>query len=116
MRESQIQAHILLALSDAGATVWRCETAGAWVGQVVHRDGDMVTLRNARMIQAGLTKGCSDIIGISPDGLFLACEVKTPTGRLRPEQERFLAAVQRAGGIAGVARSPAEAVALLPKR
>jgi hypothetical protein len=65
------------------------------------------------MIQAGLTKGGSDIIGIAPDGRFLAVEVKTTLGRIRPEQTIFLDVVRKAGGIAGVARSVEEALQLI---
>jgi hypothetical protein len=42
--------------------------------------------------------------------VFLSIEVKTPTGRLRPEQRQWLDAVQAAGGIAGVARSVEDAL------
>ena len=45
--------------------------------------------------------------------VFTSIEVKTPTGRIRPEQQRWLNAVQAAGGIAGVARSIEEAMDLL---
>lgn len=114
-RETIIQNAILLALSSAGCLVWRVETAGAWVGQKIHQDGDMVTLANARMFLTGLCKGGADIIGIHrSSGRFLAVEVKTPKGRTTPDQDRFLEAVRNAGGIAGVARSPAEALSLLP--
>ena len=67
----------MLALSENGCTVWRNETAGAWMGKQIHREGDQVTLTNARMMTFGLCVGSSDIIGISPDGRFLAIEVKT---------------------------------------
>jgi hypothetical protein len=40
-------------------------------------------------------------------------EVKTPTGRIRPEQEQFLMMMRARGAKAGVARSPAEAVAII---
>ena len=124
MSESRIQNQILLALSESGATIWRSETAGAWVGRQIHQDGRTIALANARMIQAGLCKGGSDLIGITPVtitpdmigqqlGVFTAVEVKTKTGRTSVEQERFIKAVQNAGGIAGVARSTQEAVALL---
>ena len=33
--------------------------------------------------------GCSDILGMLKDGRFLACEVKAPKGKLRPEQREF---------------------------
>jgi hypothetical protein len=36
--------------------------------------------------------------------VFTSIEVKTPTGRIRPEQQQWLETVQAAGGIAGVAR------------
>ena len=49
-------------------------------------------------------KGVSDILGCYK-GRFLAIEVKTPGGRTSPEQERFLANVNDAGGIAFVAHS-----------
>jgi dihydroxyacid dehydratase/phosphogluconate dehydratase len=41
--------------------------------------------------------------------VFTSIEVKTPTGRIRPEQQAWLATVQGAGGIAGVARSVTDA-------
>lgn len=111
--ETRIQNLILVALSEAGCTVWRNETARAWVGKQIHRSGDQVTLTNARMIAFGLCVGSSDIIGIAPDGRFLAVEVKTPKGRPTKEQLRFIEAVRNAGGIAGIARSPQEALDLI---
>jgi len=111
--ETRIQNAIMLALSKAGCTVWRVETAGAWVGRQIHREGDTVTLANARMFTTGLCKGGADLICIAPDGRFMAVEVKTKTGRTTAEQDRFLEAVRARGGIAGVARSPAEALALI---
>jgi len=122
--ETKIQNLQMLALSQAGCLVWRVETAGAWVGKVIHKDNQTVTLANARMIQAGLCKGGSDIIGIRPTvitqdmvgqtvGVFLADEVKTKTGRATKEQLRFIEAVNKAGGIAGVARSVDDALLLI---
>ena len=95
--ERNIQALILMALSEAGCLVWRQDT-GAYKAP----DG--------RLIRYGLCKGSSDVIGLAKDGRFLAVEVKTATGRVRPEQETFIAAVRRAGGRAGVARSVGDAV------
>jgi hypothetical protein len=45
--------------------------------------------------------------------VFTSIEVKTATGRLRPEQRQWLDAVQAAGGVAGVARSVEDAQVLL---
>ena len=75
-------------------------------------------------MQFGLAKGSADLIGwttrtITPDmvgqqvAVFTSVEVKTATGRLRPEQRIWLDAVQSAGGIAGVVRSVDDARALL---
>lgn len=111
--ETRLQNRILLALSDAGCTVWRNETAGVWLGKVIHKASEQVTLTNARMFTAGLAVGSSDIVGIAPGGRFLAIEVKTPKGRATKEQLRFIEAVNNAGGIAGIARSVADALELI---
>ena len=69
-------------------------------------------------------KGAGDLLGwkrvtVTPDmvgqqvAVFLSIEVKTPTGRIRTEQQQWLDAVQAAGGIAGVARSVDDALDLL---
>jgi hypothetical protein len=111
--ETKLQNRILLALSDAGCTVWRNETAGAWMGKQIHREGDQVTLTNARMMTFGLCVGSSDIIGLTPSGTFLAIEVKTPKGCATKDQLRFIDAVNSSGGIAGVARSVEDALELV---
>lgn len=48
--------------------------------------------------------GCPDILGQLIDGRFLGCEVKSATGRLRPEQSLFLARINQAGGLGFMAR------------
>lgn len=112
--EAKIQAAIQLALSEHGCTVFRNETAGAWVGKAVARTskGDQV-LRHARPIQAGLCTGSSDLIGWTPTGQFLAIEVKTPKGRATVEQQNFIDRVRAAGGCAGICRSAEDALQLL---
>lgn len=50
-------------------------------------------------------KGCPDVWGMTKTGQLIVCEVKKPSGRLRPEQIQFLETVQKNGGIAFVARS-----------
>jgi len=111
VNEKTIERAIMLALSQAGCTVWRNATARAWVGQYKGqtRNGDAV-IEGARQVRFGLAEGSSDIIGITPDGQFLAVEVKTRTGRESKAQKRFRHAVNAAGGVAFVARSGDEAV------
>lgn len=100
MKESDIQRLIMLALSEAGCVVWRNNTG---------------VLKNAAgiPIKFGLCVGSSDLIGIAPGGRFLAVEIKTQKGKATPEQIRFIDAVRARGGIAGIARSPEDALALL---
>ena len=111
--ETKLQNLILMSLSKAGCLVFRNETAGAWVGKVIHKDASQVTLTNARMIRFGLAVGSSDIVGIAPCGRFIAIEIKTSKGRPTKEQLRFIEAVNNAGGKAGIARSVEDALKLI---
>lgn len=99
MKEQNVQAACLVALSQAGCLVWRQDT-GAY------------RAKSGALVRYGLCVGSSDIIGIAPDGRFLAVEVKNDTGRATDAQLRFIAAVQAAGGRAGIARSASDAVAI----
>jgi hypothetical protein len=109
--EQQIQQEIRIACSTGNTRLFRNNTG---------------TLKdaNGRPVQFGLCKGSADLIGwrtvtITPEmvgtqvAVFTSIEVKTATGRLRPEQQQWLDAVQAAGGIAGVARSVSDAERLL---
>lgn len=91
-KESNLQKLMMARLSELGATVWRNNTG---------------VLKNERgvPIRFGLCVGSSDIIGIAPDGRFLAVECKNRTGKATPEQERFIRHVLSRGGIAGICRS-----------
>jgi len=95
--EGNILNDCMVALSRSGCVVWRNNTGA-------------LTDATGRLVRYGLCKGSADIIGIAPDGRFLAVECKTATGRVRPEQVQFLDAVRKAGGLAGVARSADDAV------
>lgn len=103
MRESTIQKKIMIALSMAGCVIWRNNTG------VLKNEAGIP-------IKFGLCKGSSDLIGICPDGAFLAVEVKTATGKVSPDQRRFIAQVQTYGGRAGVARSVEDALAILEQK
>lgn len=113
-KETKIQRLIMVKLSEAGHSVWRNETGRFWSGIPIHKDGQTVTLKSSQMIPVGLCVGSSDLIGIqSKTGRFFAIEVKTDTGRSSAAQKNFIQYVQQQGGIAGVARSPEEALQLL---
>ena len=93
--------------------VFRNNVGTGYQGKVIHRSGQQVTLAEARVIVFGLCVGSADIIGMTADGRFLAVEVKTSKGKTTPEQERFIFNAQLHGGIAGVARSVDDALALI---
>jgi hypothetical protein len=109
--EQQIQQHIRLTCSTGSTRLFRNNTG---------------TLRDqhGRPVSFGLCKGSADLIGwrtvtITPEmvgqqvAVFTSIEVKAASGRLSSEQQQWLDAVQAAGGIGGVARSVADAVAIL---
>ena len=97
--EANIQQMIRLALAEAGHTVFR-NNVGAYKDP-----------KTGRLITYGVGgKGGSDLMGWCSDGVVLAVEVKTATGRIRPEQKLFIAAVRKSGGRAGIARSAEDAV------
>jgi hypothetical protein len=124
MKESDIQRLIQIELSKH-ATFFRVNVGQAWTGEeVIHTAGGGVYLPKARRFSTGLPVGCSDLLGVVPVfitpemvgqtiGRAAFIEVKTPTGRIRPEQEQFLAVMRSRGAVAGIARSPAEAVKII---
>ena len=86
--------------------------------------GQLPDPRTGRPVQFGLAKGSADLIGwrtitVTPEmvgrrlAVFCSIEVKTATGKLRPEQQAWLGVVRGAGGIAGVARTVADAITLV---
>lgn len=103
MRESVLIRHILLQASESGARLWR-------------NNCGMLQDKEGRWVRYGVCNpGGADLLGFTPYtvtaadigrtlAVFTAIEAKT--GRLKPthEQESFLAAVERAGGIARVVR------------
>lgn len=133
--EEAIQARIQLCLgSRADTRIFRNHVAVGWTGQVsdlrsaiaAARVGDtksFTILRNARRASFGLCVGSSDLIGfreitITPEmvgqkiAAFLAVEVKAEAGRPTTEQKAFIEAVRSRGGLAGIARSVEQALAI----
>jgi len=93
-KESDITNAILALLRVHGIAAWRTGV-GAFRASYQGRE---------RFVRLG-TPGMADIVGILPGGQALFVEVKSPTGRVRPEQLAFLQTVARAGGFGFVARS-----------
>lgn len=71
---------------------------------------------DGRYFETGVPKGFSDLFGVrKSDGKAIFIEVKTPTGRIRPEQKNFINQMQKNGAIAGICRSSEDAVNLITK-
>jgi hypothetical protein len=108
--ETFLQQNIRLALgAHSGIRMFRNQV------------GSLPDPRTGRLVTFGLARGSADLIGwrtivVTPDmvgrrvAVFLSIEVKTPTGRLTPQQRNWQNAVLAAGGITGVARSVPEAL------
>ncbi len=112
--ETDLQQRIRLAVGALpGVRLWR------------NNSGKLPDPRTGRWVQFGVASpGGSDLIGyrsvtITPDmvgstvAVFTAIEVKTATGRATPAQRHFIDHIRRAGGIAAIVRSVAEAQRML---
>jgi hypothetical protein len=111
MNESEILKRVMLAVSKIGCRLHRNN-----IGVLKDSTG--------RFVRYGVCNpGGSDALGwytvtITPDmvgrklAVFTAIETKTATGKPTPEQLNFIDQVKKAGGIAGIARSEAEAIEL----
>jgi hypothetical protein len=89
------------------------------MGYVLFRNNSgMMMNANGQPVRFGLFKGSSDLIGIGPEGRFMAFECKhrkwkwTGTQHER-EQLAFIVHVFLRGGISGFVRSGAELAALI---
>lgn len=124
---TDLMHRIMLAVGAlAHVRVFRNNVAQAWVGEARRLSTGDVLIRGARPLHAGLTRGSADLIGwtsieITPNmvgqrvAVFTAIEAKDGKGRATADQRRFLDAVRAAGGIAGIARTPEDAVKLVSR-
>lgn len=97
-REIDIQNAIRKALSDYGIVI-RLN-----VGVFATADG--------RYVQCGV-KGLPDLLFIGNNGKVAFLEVKSLTGKPRPEQIRFIDTLRRMGHIAGICRCVEDALNLI---
>lgn len=121
MNEIAFGKRIALMASQLGHRIFRCNRGEGWIGKATFftesakvevYPGDVV-IRKAKRIQFGLCNGNGDYIGFSSTGRFISLELKTETGKIRPEQEAFAEAVRRSGGIAGIVRDEESAFDVL---
>ncbi len=106
--EKHVQARVLVALgAQPDFVVWRNNTGA------LHALGAAGRVRPMRF---GLAVGSADLVGVlRPSGRFVAIEVKTSTGRLRPAQAQWSRLVQSMGGFYAVVRSADDAIAALAR-
>ncbi len=98
--ESKIQNDILIEINRRGHRLFRANA-----GKVVTKDNRVIKL---------LPKGFPDTFGYrKSDGKFIAIEVKTEKGKLRPEQERFKTFIETQPVLYGVARSVDDAIKII---
>ena len=115
--EKQILNDALCDVSKIPDTlIWRNNTGMGWQGErlrlfpgaYIEIEPNMVVLRNARPVHFGL-EGSGDFIGAT-QGIPLAVETKTLSGKQRVAQGNFERAWTKAGGLYVLARSPEEAL------
>ena len=114
MSETAIQQRIRLALGKL-----------AWVRMFRNNVGKLPDPRTGRWVEFGVGgKGGGDLLGwrtitVTPEMVgqqvaqFVSLEVKTATGRVRPEQENWRRVVERCGGLAAVVRSEEDALRIM---
>lgn len=101
MSEAAIQHAIRAAVVRTGrATLWR----------------NSVGFDRERNVKYGLGLGSPDLVGcLFPSGRLFALEVKTPTGRVSPDQKLWHGAARKLGAFVAVVRSVDEALAALER-
>ena len=97
MNESRLVFEIMQELGKHGA-VYRCNSGS-------------VKLPSGKYFHA-MPKGFSDILFIRNDGVACFVECKTVSGKLSPQQERFIDKMKGLNCRAGVARTIAEAFSI----
>lgn len=131
--EAPLMKELQIAASSMGARLFRQNTGMAWIGKarriaramsIQVQPGDVV-IQAARPFHAGIT-GMSDLGGwvpvvVTPEmvgstvAVYAQVEVKDGA-RVTAEQVKWIAAVQKAGGLAGVARNISDLAAILTAR
>ena len=94
-QETNIQNEIRIELCKKGCLIFRCNT------------GNFYT-KYGQEIKIG-QKGHSDLYGVRNDGKAIFLEIKTPIGKAKLEQLKFIEAVKNKGALAGFARSVEDA-------
>lgn len=103
--------------------VWRINVGSGWTGRASRLSNGNVLIEQPRPFKSDVPVGFSDLAGWrtvtvteamvgTEIAQFVAIEIKTDSGKASREQQAFIAAVRRAGGLGAIVRSEAEALAL----
>lgn len=111
--ERVVQSEIRIAVNPY-ALMFRTNAGEFWQGKRVwSKEFGQFVLINLNKVE-GLPKGYSDLSGVRRrDGRAVFIECKTPTGKVREDQIRFIETVRSCGAVAGVARSVEEALKII---
>ena len=111
--EHDIQDAIRIELSKNGGLCFHCNAGEFWQGSQVYspsyRQDILLDIRRV----AGLPKGFSDLLYLSPHGRVAFIEVKKPGGAVRPDQIKFIERMRSMGYAAGIAHNVEEAKGLV---
>lgn len=135
--ETNIVNTIMMDVSKDGARVFRNVRGGFYpiaaikpiIAAIMAKNLSILLalVKTLRPLQAGLViPGASDLIGFTPViitqemvgqkiAVFTAIEVKTDTGVVSPDQEKFIRVVLENGGYSGVARNSEMAKKIIKK-
>lgn len=119
MQEANLQDQIRLHVSEKqlGTILFRANVGAAWSGDKIEKLPDgAIKIHKPRRFRSGLPTGFPDLFGlqtieVTSDmigqriAIFTAFEVKTQTGRVRPEQQHMIECLGTAGARAGIVRS-----------
>lgn len=98
-KESKVSDSIRLELAKRGCKIFRSQ-----VGLFYTQYGELIHI--------GIV-GESDLHGHRPDGKAFYIESKTPIGKAREEQKKFITAMQNSGALAGFARCVEDAIKIV---
>jgi hypothetical protein len=98
MKEADLLSYALTSLKRSGLVAWRCPN-----GPVMHSING-----GQKVFKKSPIKGFPDIAGVMPNGKFFAIELKTPKGRLSPEQVEWITRLNMTGAMAIVLRTREE--------
>jgi hypothetical protein len=115
---------IQIAISRGVVRLWRNNSGQAWQGDVVRNPDGSITIRHPRVVHFGLAEGSADLIGFREVEIkrhhvgytmpvFVSIEAKLGTGRLRNDQNNWLAFCKNSGALAGVAKSIEQAKSIV---